>query len=153
MTIISSQWISICDHGININKLFLNNIIRFYLPEWRLLNKLPRNLTCSNFVLILYVIRKPLKQPITTLLGMVVVFCSWSAFFQLSAWIDEKKLWLDLTVSYSFDIQYSYSLFWFSNYNLLTKNIGDIFWKIAYVLFAILDWYSPGLQCMSLWSI
>ena len=107
-----------------------------YLPEWRLL-KLPRNLTCSNFVLILYVIRKPLKQPLTTLLGMVVVFCSWSAFFQLSAWIDEKKLWLHWTVSYSFDLHYLYFLFWFSNYNLLTKNLVDIMINSLCII-----WYS-----------
>ena len=68
-------------------------------------------------------------------------------FFQLSAWINEKKLWLHWTVYYSFDIQ-MHILYFDSRIKRLM-----ILWKIAYALFAILDWYSPGLQCISLWSM
>ena len=132
---------------ININKLFSNNIIRFYVPEWRLLNKLPRNLTCSNFVLILYVIRKPLKQPITTLLGTVVVFCSWSAFF---SWVHGlMKRNCDYIEQFIILLIYKIHILYFDS---RIKRLM-ILWKIAYALFAILDWYSPGLQCISLWSM
>ena len=54
--------------------------------------------------------------------------------FQLSAWIDEKKLWLRWTVSYSIDIHYSYFLF---RFNLLTKNLVDIMINSICII-----WYS-----------